>query len=113
MKNTVKDNYECSPLHCACEAGTLDIVKMIVRAGAGVRATDNAGSTCLTLAAYFGHIDTVRYLVGLPEVDVNHRDSDNDTALYLARMEKHTDIAQLLIAAGADMDTENTDGRSP
>ena len=109
-----KDSQGCSPLHSACDSGALDVVKMLVEAGAGVRdTTENGGSTCLTLAAHFGHTETVRYLVGLPEVDVNHRDSDNDTALYLARKENHTDIAQLLIAAGADMDTENTDGRSP
>ena len=108
-----KDNDGRSPLHCACDSGALDIVKMLVEAGAGVRDTDNVGSTCLTLAAEYGHTETVRYLVGLPEVDVNHRDSDNDTALHLARKENHTGIAQVLIAAGADMDTENTDGRSP
>ena len=108
-----KDNQGRSPLHSACDTGSLDIVKMLVEAGAGVRATDNDGSTCLTLAAECGHTEIVRYFVGLPEVDVNHRDGDNDTALYLAGQENHTDIAQLLIDAGADMDTENTDGRSP
>ena len=102
-----------SPLHCACTSGVLDVVKKLVRAGAGVRDTDNNGDTCLTLAAYFGHTETVHYLVGLPEVDVNHRDGDNDTALHYAVEQNHTDIVQLLIAAGADMDTENTDGRSP
>ena len=109
-----KDSQGCSPLHSACDSGALDIVKMLVEAGAGVRdTTENGGGTCLTIAAVCGHTEIVRYLVGLPEVDVNHRDSDNDTALYLARKENHTDIVQLLIAAGADMDTENTDGRSP
>ena len=109
-----KDNHGHPPLHYACDSGALDIVKMLVEAGAGVRdTTENGGSTCLTLAAECGCTETVRYLVGLPEVDVNHRDSDNDTALYLARKDNHTDIVQLLIDAGADMDTENTDGRSP
>ena len=108
-----KDDRGSSPLHRACHFGALDIVKMLVEAGAGVHVTDHHGSTCLTLAAELGRTETVRYLVGLPGVDVNHRDGDNDTALHLARKENHTDTAQLLIAAGADMDTENTDGRSP
>ena len=107
----IKNDSGRSPLHCAVQV--LYIVKMLVEAGAGVRDTDNEGDTCLSLAAFFGHTETVRYLVGLPEVDVNHRDSDNSTALHYAVEQSHTDIAQLLIAAGADMDTENTDGRSP
>ena len=69
-----KDNEGRSPLHYACIDGALDIVKMLVEAGAGVRATDNNGRTCLLLAAYSGRTETVRYLVGLPEVELNHRD---------------------------------------
>ena len=100
-------NSGSSPLHCACQSGVLKIVKMLVEAGAGVCATNNDGDTCLTIAAYFGHTETVRYLVGLPEVDVNHRDANNNTALHLAVEQNHTDVVQLLIAAGADMDTEH------
>ena len=103
----IKNNDGRSPLHCAFEV--LDNVKMLVEAGAGVNVTDNVGDTCLTLAAYFGHTETVRYLVGLPEVDVNHRDGDNKTALHCAVGENHTDVAQLLIDAGADMETESTE----
>ena len=103
----IKNDSGRTPLHCAVEV--LDIVKMLVEAGAGVRATGNYGDTCLTLAAYFGHTETVRYLVGLPEVDVNHRDGDNKTALQCAVEENQKDMVQVLIAAGADMDTENTE----
>ena len=102
-----------SALHYACQLGALDIVKMLVEAGAGVRAADNQGDTCLILAVYYGHTEAVRYLVGLPEVELNHRADDNSTALQCAVEGNQTDIVQLLIDAGADMDTENTDGRSP
>ena len=102
-----KTNYDGrSPLHCACASGALDIVKILVRAGAGVRVTDNDGDTCLTLASYFGHTETVRYLVGLPEVDVNHRDTVNCTALHYAVEENYTDVAQVLIDAGADIEIQ-------
>ena len=95
-----KNNYRCSPLHSACISGTLDVVKMLVRAGAGVRATDDEGDTCLILAAFFGHTETVRYLVGLPEVELNHRDTEkNYTALQYAVQENHNDVAQVLMDA--------------
>ena len=74
---------------------------MLVEAGADVCATDNQGDTCLTLAAYHGHTETVRYLVGLPEVDVNHRTRAGCTALQLARKKPHADVVQVLLEHGA------------
>ena len=56
----------------------------------------------------------MRYLVGLPEVELNHQDSeDKDTALHLAVCAVQTDVVQVLIDAGADIDTRGDDGRSP
>ena len=108
----IQDSEGRSPLHTACELGTLDMVKMLVRAGAGVRATDNEGWTCFQLAACRGHTETVRYLVCLPEVDVNHGDAGDHTALHLAAVGTHTDAVQVLIDAGADVNILNNDGYS-
>ena len=108
-----KDENERSPLHYACESGALDVVKMLLEAGAGVRDTDYNDRKCLALAAMFGRTETVRYLVGLPEVDVNHRDTVNKTALRCAVDQKHKDVVQVLIAAGADVNIRSNLGRSP
>ena len=108
-----KNEMEQSPLHYACASGALDVVKMLVEAGAGVRDTNDKGWTCLHVAARFGRIETVRYLAGLPEDDLNFEDSDNHTALHLAVCEKLTDVVQVLIDAGADIDTVNKDGWAP
>ena len=102
-----------SPLHYACGSGELDIVKMLVEAGTGVRATDNKGCTCLMLAAYSGHTETVRYLVGLPDVDVNHLSAHTHTALQFAVDEGEVDVVQVLIDAGADINIQNDEGSSP
>ena len=100
-----------SPLHYACGAGALDVVKMLVQAGAGVRATDDEGRMCLSVAL---HIDTVRYLVGLPVVELNHQNATNNyTALHYAVVQGDMDVVQVLIDAGADIDTQNDLGRSP
>ena len=71
-------------------------MKTLVEAGAEVRTTDDHGFTCLHLAAAVGYTEIVRYLVGLPQVDVNCRDSGNVTALFIAARDNHTNIAQLL-----------------
>ena len=98
----------------ASTLGKLDIVKMLVEAGAGVRVTqDNIGQTCLILAAHHGHTETVRYLVGLPEVEVNYQARNNHTALYSAVQEGHPDVVRVLIDAGADIETKGSWGHSP
>ena len=102
-----------SPLHVSSVSGELTTVKMLVKAGADVRATDRRRDTCLALAAFHGHTDTVRYLVGLPEVDLTHHGSRNHTALHCAVERKHADVVQVLIDAGADIETKNDEGRSP
>ena len=104
-----KDDMGHSPLHSACHQGELAIVKMLVRAGAGVSVTDNEGDTCLIFAACAGCTRTVRYLVGFPEVDVNHQGSNNLTALQRAADESHPNVMRVLIDAGADLESIDDD----
>ena len=93
-----------TPLRCACDVGELDIVQMLVEAGVDVCEVDNKGNTCLIIAAHFGHTETVRYLVGLPEVDVNHRNVSGLTALQHASHKQHADVVQILFcASGKDI----------
>ena len=97
----------CSPLHLASRSGSLEVVKVLVRAGAGVCVTDHHENTCLILAAYFGRTETVRYLVGLPEVDVKNSDSRRgrgyETAMYCAVNKCRGAVEQVLVDAGADI----------
>ena len=106
-----KDSNGRSPLHWASEEGHLANVKLLVEAGAEVRSTDNKGRTCLFSAA--PHTETVRYLVGLPDVEVDHVDDTGCTALHRAVMHKRADVVQVLVDAGADVEVLNGDGRSP
>ena len=95
-----RDGMGQTPLHCACEVGEREIVRMLVEAGADVYATDNDGDRCLALAGVAGHIETVRYLVGLREVDVNHENIAGDTALKHARRNGHAGVEQVLLKHG-------------
>ena len=101
-----------SPLHLCSVSGALTIVKMLIRAGAGVCVTDNEGDTCLIRAATFGQTETVRYLVGLPQVEVDHTTNEGATALYCAVQEEHPDVVQVLIDAGANIEAKDQKGRS-
>ena len=111
-----KDDMGRSPLHWSCCSGALAVVKMLVEAGAGVCATNNYGNTCLFLAAYHGHTETVRYLVGLKGlqgVNVNHKGVDDLSALSCAVRRKHVDVVKVLIDAGADIETKDKVSRTP
>ena len=113
-----KDEDGLSPLLRASISGKSAVVKMLVEAGAGVCVTDNKGDTCLILAvpdasSRFGHTETVRYLVGLKDVDVNHADDEGFTALHCAVLEGYPDVVQVLIDAGADIEAKDEKGRSP
>ena len=90
-----------TPLHCACQGGALENSQMLVEAGANVRDVDDQGRTCLSIAAYYGHTETVRYLVGLREVDVRHRNLRGRTALHYARQEQHAGVVRVLLKHGA------------
>ena len=50
----------------------------------------------------FSDVETVRYLVGLNKVDVNHRNMFGLTALYYARKKQHTDVMEVLLKHGAE-----------
>ena len=111
-----KDEDERSPLLRASISSKSAVVKMLVEAGAGVCVTDHNGDTCLMLAAVFGHIETVRYLVGLKDVDVNHAENNGNAVLHWTVLKGHVDVVQVLIDAGADIEARNKDdeqGRSP
>ena len=91
-----------TPLRSACEGRGLEIVQMLVEAGADVHVVDNFSNTILMHAALYSDVETVRYLVGLNKVDVNHRNSFGNTALHNARKKQHTDVEQVLLKCGAE-----------
>ena len=79
---------------------TLEVVKMLLRSRCGSTCrTDNDGMPrAFTLQQSLGRTETVRYLVGLPEVELNHRDTEkNYTALQYAVECNHTDVEQVLL----------------
>ena len=85
----------------ACSHGDLVMVKKLVEAGAGVCARDDEGNTCLHFASSAGHTETVRYLVGLKRMYVDHVNNDGNTALHLAVRNNHADVVKILREHGA------------
>eukprot|EP00903_Cladosiphon_okamuranus_P010940 g10332.t1 len=68
-------NYPCfhggeTPLMAACTQGHLGVVEYLVNeAGANVNAVNHRGDTALSLAAFWGRIDCLKFLLSLPDTD--------------------------------------------
>jgi ankyrin repeat protein len=80
--------------------------------GTPVAVVLRGGLTALLFAARQGQSGGVKALLD-GGADVNLPDTDGNSALVLAILNTHYDIAQLLLDRGADPNTANKDGRTP
>ncbi|XP_046405461.1 uncharacterized protein LOC124170643 isoform X2 [Ischnura elegans] len=78
--------------------GRLDMVQLLLEAGADVNIQDEDGSTALMCAAEHGHADIVRTLLAQPDCDTTIEDNDGSTALNIAMEAGHRNIGVLLYA---------------
>ena len=88
------DSQGTSALMAASEAGDIEVLRLLLEAGAHVNYRDNEGETALALASLRGHVEVVQMLVEAC-ADTNSRRRDGFTPLMRA-------AAQLLLEAGAD-----------
>ena len=99
--STTTDKDASTPLLYSARKGDTSNVRCLLDGGAAVDAADDEGHTALMSAAAFnGHTDAVRLLIERG-AQVNAADKNGNTALSLAQKGKHTDIVQMLRAAGA------------
>jgi ankyrin repeat protein len=95
-------------LMLAVSHGRLDMVQLLVEAGADVNIRDEDGSTALMCAAEHGHMELVKYLLQHPDTDVQAKDNDGLTALAVAMEAGHRDVGVVLYA-----NTSASRGSSP
>ncbi|WP_150271463.1 ankyrin repeat domain-containing protein [Paenibacillus tepidiphilus] len=114
----LRDNRSDNPLLYAGAEGMPEIVRLAVEAGADTSLTNRYGGTALIPAADRGHVEIVQYLLEHSDVDVNHINNLDWTALLEAVIlgdggERHTEIVRLLIRHGADVNLADKDGVTP
>jgi ankyrin repeat protein len=110
----LRDESGRSALFYACDRGDahLDVVDMLVReVGVDHSAPDHIGITPAYACAVFGCQLILRRLIELG-ADIDHRDRDNRTPLFLACVRSFSDCAVMFIAAGADVDVIDSSGES-
>jgi len=112
-----------SKLHQASWKGDLDLLEAEIAAGADVNNLEEHGRTALHFAAYTGkltdpegnQVKTTALVKALIDAgaDVNVADKGGSTALHEATPNGNTEIAKLLIAAGANVAAENKHKETP
>lgn len=87
-------------LYLASYMGHRDIVKLLLTTKADINVgTYNSNFTPLFIAALMGNVDVVKLLLAA-KADVNAVTGIGQTALTIAKHQKHGEIIQLLVAAG-------------
>jgi ankyrin repeat protein len=90
-----------TPLIAAVKVGNNEVAELLLVAdGIKAGAADEEGWTALHYAAQRGDTEAVRLLLE-KKVDVNAQSKSGDTPLKLASSKGHTEVEQVLTAAGA------------
>lgn len=85
------------------EKNLLEIISILLSAGANVNAQTTEGWNALIAAANSGSIESVKLLLSAG-ANINAKDNRGGTALSRAKQAGHTEIVQLLLNAGATED---------
>ncbi len=104
-----------TPLIAACTSGSLEIVRILLQAGASVHIANQKGHTALSEACYHGHSEIVKELV-LAGAAIDVRSTFGSTPLHDAAhgsTASHTEICSLLLRNGVDANITDVLNNTP
>ena len=112
LKVDAKDAIGSTALFYAAEGGRVDVVGVLLAAGANVNAKDVDGRTALHAAAEGGHAEVVRLLRSAGAA-VNAADRSRKSALHFAAGGGHLAAVEALLRdAGASVNATNNEGKA-
>lgn len=106
-----KDTNNKSPLDWAL-SGSNEMLEAVVNAS-NVNSQDSEGNTPLHIAINTdAPLSKIQYIISLTD-DVNTRNRDGNSALFLAIMKNRQKVGEMLLAKNADIFSSNTNNNSP
>jgi len=116
------DKDGLTPLMNAAENGTVPVLKLLAQAGAKtdeehqdkyVDIMSSTGFNALIIASAHGHVEAIRYLIKVANVDINSLHENQVTALMYAAASGHVDAMKVLIEEGkVDVNQLHSNGGS-
>ena len=117
----LKDTRGRTPLHYAAQGNMADVIDRLAEKEADVNTADNAGNTALHLASLRMRSEAVEHLIKLG-ANLNAVNKQGETPLHTLAgaptrgseaEPKLIEVADLLIAAGADVNVRAANGMTP
>jgi len=105
-KETV-DKVGRNPVHVGAEAGSIQALQSLTKAGFSLESLTSSGQTALHSAAREGQLDTVRWLLSAG-LELNVLDENGRSPLFLAVSGQHVQTTKLLLEAGAERNSDNS-----
>ena len=119
MTPNINSDYDLVDLiNYATKSGNLEAIKYVVEKDKYVVEEDRrfkdrlVSSVILPKAAYYGHLEIVKYLVE-NGADINAKDYEEFTSLIRASINGHLEVVKYLVENGADINTKDHVGITP
>lgn len=108
---TLKNERGFNALHHACLKGNNPVVeKILLKRPDIVNIPKEDGFTALHLAAINGHYRIAQTLLTKGRCNLELRNNKQETPLVLAALHRRWDVVELLVEAGADINSQDKDG---
>ena len=107
-----EDEYNFTPLHCACKIGSIEIVQYLVARGCNVNVKTSYFRTPLHCACKSFKIDCVKFLVE-NGANIEAATKDQERPIHFSINFEGTGILEYLIGKGADINVKTNKGSTP
>ena len=109
--NTLDDNGK-TLLHETIENKRFKSAIWLIKHGADIKIKNRYAQNSFDIAIEVNNPEFVKYLLALEEIDIETKDQDGRTYLQNAVVLGYHDIAKVLIEAGANINSEDKNGRN-
>lgn len=88
-------------------ANNLEILKLLVKAGADINVVDDENQSLLFYCGNNTSSEILEYLIYDLKLDINYQNIDGDTPLICAAINEHNKLVDMLLTYGADKSIQN------